>query len=112
MSSDTHHYTVLISMNKGILSDRLYLETVSIILILLSGLVFSISTFKNNVAICFFVEFFFLTNKSSLFLSSLLATDVREKENPLSHGLPFPLVFGEMAQMEQGAVLEPALGNG
>lgn len=54
----------------------------------------------------------FLINKNSLFLSCLLATDVRERENPLSHGLPFPLVIGEVAQMEQGAVLEPALGNG
>lgn len=59
-----------------------------------------------------FVEFlgFFLINKSSPFLSSLLATDV--KENLLFHELPFALVIGEVSQMEQVAVLEPTLGNG
>lgn len=70
----------LFQWRKGFLSDRVYLETISIILVLLSGLVFSTNTFENtsNVAICFYVEFFKI-NKDSSFLSSLLATDTRER---------------------------------
>lgn len=83
MSSDTQHYLWLISKKKSTFDgNRIYVETISTICIVLSGPEFSITVFKNKIALSCSVElwlwFVYFQNQRQSFLWFPFATDMSD----------------------------------